>query len=401
MEQRVNMMDVLKALVAGRRLIAFSTAAAVAVAVVVSLLLPQWYKSRATVLPPESSASQLDVIGIMQFAGYQPGLIPTLSSPSEVYAAIMGSIRIKLAVIDSLDLAAVYDESRPEKLLADLGKHTWITVTSEGIVIVECEDKEPVRAKRLVDTYVSELDRFNRFSKVTSAKAVRQFIEVRIAQVVEELNAAENELKAFKDSTGAVLISEQSRVSIETAAEIFARIAELEVQRARLRLFATDRSPEIVDINRQIAALERKLEEMGYRKSGSPVERESTLFPKFSDAPELELNLARLMRDVEVKRAVYQVLSEQYEQAKIQEMKDTPTVQVLDWGHVPTLRYRPKRKVIVLVTAVAALLVSSVVAVVRQRVRRGEYAPEREALAEIRDSLAADVKDARKFLKGD
>ncbi len=401
MEQRVNMTDVLKTLVAGRRFIALCSGIAVAVAVIVSLLLPQWYKSRATVLPPESAASQLDVIGMMQFAGYQPGLIPTLSSPSEVYAAILGSVRIRRAVIDSLDLGEVYDERGLEKLLGEIGKHTWISVTGEGIVVVECEDKKPERAKLMVDTYVNELDRFNRFSKVTSAKAVRQFIEVRIEQVVDELDAAESRLRVFKDSTGAVLISEQARVSIETAADIFAMIAELEVQRERLKFFATEKSPEIIDVNRQIAALERKLAEMGYRASTSPVRHETTLFPRASDAPGLELDLARLMRDVEVKQAVYAVLSEQYEQARIQETKDTPTVQVLDWGHVPTVRYRPKRKVIVLVTAVAALLVSSMAAVVRRRIGRGEYSRERAALADIRSSLAEDVEDAKKLLRGE
>jgi len=401
MEQKVNMMDVLRTLVVNRRFIVLCTVVALVVAVAVSLVLPQWYKSRATILPPDSATSQLDIVGAMQFAGYQPGLIPALTSPSEVYAAILGSVRVKQAVVDSLDLAAVYNESRTEKLLAELGKHTWISVTGEEIIVVECEDREPVRAKRLVDEYVRELDRFNRFSRVTTARAVRQFIETRIGQVIVELDESESELRAFKDSTGAVMVSEQVRVSIETAAELFGLIAELEVQKERLNLFATEKSPEIIDIDRQIGALERKLAEMGYRGGGGDVGQESTLFPLFSDTPALEMQFARMMRDVEVKRAVYQVLSEQYEQARIQELKNTPTLQVLDWGQVPSVRYRPKRKVIVLITAIAAFLVSSLAAVVRQRARRGEYSREREALADIRKSFAADVEDARKLLKGD
>jgi hypothetical protein len=153
----------------------------------------------------------------------------------------------------------------------------------------------------------------------------------------------------------------------------------------------------MIDIGRQIAALERKLEHMGYRGAGTEDADETTLFPRFSDAPEVELSLARLMRDVEIKRAVYGVLSEQYEQARIQEMKDTPTLQVLDWGRVPTARSRPRRKVIVLITAVSAFFLSSMLAVIRQRARRGEYSREREAIADIKKSLAEDLQDVKRL----
>lgn len=393
------MLDMLRVLVVNRRFIAVCTAGAAVVSVVVSLVLPQWYKSRATVLPPESAASQLDVVGMMRYAGYQPGLIPTLTSPSEVYAAILGSVRVRIAVIDSLDLAEVYNEHSTEKLLEEVDKHTWISMTPEGIVVVECEDREPTRAKRLVDAYVEELDGFNRFSRVTTARAVRQFIEARIGQVIDELDRAESDLKAFKDSTGVVLISEQAQASISTASEIFARIAELEVARERVSQFATEKSPEMIDIGRQIAALERKLESMGFRGAGTEDADETTLFPRFSEAPEVELSLARLMRDVEIKRAVYGVLSEQYEQARIQEMKDMPTIQVLDWGRVPTERSRPRRKVIVLITAVSAFFLSSLLAVIRQRARRGEYSRGREAIADIKKGIAEDLHDVKRLFR--
>lgn len=398
-DQRVNMVDVLRILIANRRFVALCTVGAVAISVIVSLVLPQWYESRATILPPQSAASQLDFLGMMRYAGYQPGMIPAISSPSEVYAAILASVRVKRAVIDSLDLATVYKETRMEKLLGKLRKRTRISVTAEGIVVVRCEDKAPERARLLVDAYVNELDRFNRFSRVTTARAVRQFIETRIGQVVEELDKAESGLSAFKDSTGAVLISEQATASIEAAADIFALITELEVRREQVSQFATERSPEIIDIDRQIRALERKLGEMGYGRSvaGADEARVTAIFPRFNDAPELEISLARLMRDVEVKRAVFAVLSEQYEQARIQEMKDTPTLQVLDWGRVPTVRSRPRRKAIVIITAVSAFFLSSMLAVVRQRARKGEYAREREAISDIKKSLADDLHDVKRL----
>ena len=396
----MNMLDCLRTLVANRRFIAVCTVGALLVSVAVSLLLPKWYKARASVMPPESMTSQLDVVGMMSYMGFQPAMLPGMTSPSEVFAAILGSVRVKQAIIDSLDLDIVYKEDSPEKILKEFNKHKWITVSPEGLIVVECEDKQPERARRMVNLFVRELDRFNRFSQATSAKAVRRFIENRILEITEELNAAEKDLETFKDSTGAVILTEQARVSIETAAELFGRIAGLEVSRERVSQFATDRSPEVIDIDRQVAALERKLGQMGYTRVEHSEDHDSMLFPSFSQAPALEMQLARLTRDVEVKRAVYAVLSEQYEQARIQELKDTPTVQVLDWGWTPTIKWRPKRKIIVGLSTVSALILSCVIVMLREGARGGKYRRERETLSEIGQSFSSDVDDIKKFLKG-
>ena len=221
----------------------------------------------------------------------------------------------------------------------------------------------------------------------------------RIQQAVVELEIAEDELKNFKESSGAILISEQTRVSIETAAEIYGRIAELEVSLERLGQFATHRSPEVIDIKSQIRALERKLAEMGYMTSDENEESDSKLFPRFSDAPELEKRLAKLLREVEIRRSVYAVLSEQYETARIQEMKNTPTLQVLDWAHPPLARSRPRRKAIVAVSGVFAFLLSSFVVLSREKRHLDTMVQPERVTAEISEMLRGDLRAIGAFFR--
>jgi uncharacterized protein involved in exopolysaccharide biosynthesis len=59
--------------------------------------------------------------------------------------------------------------------------------------------------------------------------------------------------------------------------------------------------------------------------------------------PELSLELARLTRDLKIQETIFELLKQQFEEARIQEMRDTPTVQVLDKAEVPRLKSRPKR----------------------------------------------------------
>ena len=364
-------MEVVRILVKERRIIVVSTVAALLISAIVSLILPKWYKARATILPPESGTSQTDVVGLMRFAGYQPALLPTVTSPSEIYTAILGSSRVTNAVIDSLDLMTEYGTQSRLNVLDRVIKHVEVGVTRESLVRVEYEDRDRERSARVANAFVSELDRFNRETRVTSARRVREFIEHRIRQAEMDLEVAEVGLKEFKESTGVVFVSEQAKASIETAAELYGRIVELEVSRERLRQFATDRSPEIMDIKSQIRALEKNLAQMGYATAEHDETAKNKLFPSFSNAPEMEMRLAGLMREVEIKRSVYRVLSEQYEEAKIQEMRDTPTLHVLDWAEPPLMRSKPKRKIMVGVSGAFAFLLSSFVVIYRNKVWTG------------------------------
>jgi len=67
------------------------------------------------------------------------------------------------------------------------------------------------------------------------------------------------------------------------------------------------------------------------------------------DSPELQLELERLMRDVEVNQQVYITLKQQYEIARIEEVKEAPVVNVLDEGREAVEKSKPYRKKIVIV----------------------------------------------------
>ena len=399
MEEKISLEQVALVLMKNRRAILAATFGAALVSVLVSLVLPKWYTARATILPPESLTSQSDLVGVMKFAGFQPAMLPSLTSPSDIYTAILRSDRAVNAVIDSLDLEAAYGNKPRAKVINRVTRKLKAEVTEEGLVEVEYQDRNRERSARVANAFVNELDRFNRETSVTDARRVRKFVENRLGQAGEELDAAEEQLKQFKETTGAVFISEQAKASIETAADIFGRIAELEVSLERMKQFATDRSPEVADIQTQIRVLRRKLAEMGYTNSPQDATSESMLFPKFSSAPELERRLTELTREVEIKRAVFQVLSEQYEEAKIQEMKDTSTLQVLDWARPPLVRSKPKRKVIVVVSTALAFLCSSFAVFYRGHVRSGGDSGTRSGLSEMHGMLRDDWRRVAGILK--
>lgn len=369
MDERISLGELARMLLKNRKLILLATSVTFVVAMVVSLVLPQWYKARASILPPASVTSTPDIVGIMRFAGVKPTQLPTVATESDVYSAILRSNTVAEAVIDSLDLIKTYKAKNLADALERVFDNTKVTVAPEGIVEITFEDRDRERAANVANAFVRELDRFNRRTSVSSAGRVRLMVEKRLVETRAELGKAEDSLRVFKETTGAIFISEQATASIKTAAEIYARIAQLEVELARLKQYATDKSPEVIDLRLQIGTLQGKIAEMGYVKSSVDHAAGSYLFPRFDAAPSLEQKLADLTMEVEIKRSVYTVLSEQYEQARIQETRDTPTIQILDRAQPPSTRSKPRRKAMVGVSTAAAFLLASAIALYREKHR--------------------------------
>jgi uncharacterized protein involved in exopolysaccharide biosynthesis len=66
-------------------------------------------------------------------------------------------------------------------------------------------------------------------------------------------------------------------------------------------------------------------------------------------SPSLAFREARLRRNVELAQARFVELQRQLDQARIQEVRDTPVITVLDRPNVPEQHYRPRRSLVVLV----------------------------------------------------
>ena len=69
---------------------------------------------------------------------------------------------------------------------------------------------------------------------------------------------------------------------------------------------------------------------------------------QFQDSPELQFEHDRLQRRVQVKEEVLRDLNRNYEEARIQEVNDTPLLTVIDQAVAPQKKSRPKYRVNVL-----------------------------------------------------
>jgi uncharacterized protein involved in exopolysaccharide biosynthesis len=111
-----------------------------------------------------------------------------------------------------------------------------------------------------------------------------------------------------------------------------------------------------------------------------------------ASSPQLHLQEQRLMREVETNSTIYVELRRQLELAKIDEVKNIPVIQVLDYARPPVRKSYPPRTVIVLGTMILAWLAVGAAVIRRQPDPTATYQDALDVLRKLRADLASDFR---------
>ena len=348
-----------------RRLVLGILGGALAIAAVLSFVLPKAYESSATVIVPKEGGSQNVLTGLAAAAMLQqggPGVsVPSLTPNRDLLVSLLKSRTLAYAVVERFGLVERYRARSIEDAVKRLQKLVAITVSREGVITVRIEDREPEVSAQLANYHVEQLDRLVARYITREAGNQRTFLTEQLALAKVQLDDTERALRRFQESNRAIVLQDQTRGAIEAAARLKGEIMASEVQLQVMKSFVTDANPEAVALRRRIDEMKRQLSVMQYgdnaRQSADASERRDFAVP-FSRVPSVGLELARLTRDVKVQETMVMLLTQQVEQARLTEAKDVPLVQVLDRAVPPEQPVRPSWPFNLAVAAVGSLVVS-------------------------------------------
>jgi capsule polysaccharide export protein KpsE/RkpR len=210
----------------------------------------------------------------------------------------------------------------------------------------------------MANFFVEMLNRTNTELMVQNARGNRTFIENRYEKNLDDLRAAEDSLKAFQKMYGVIALPEQTEASIKGAAEIIGQLAAKEVQAGVLRRTLSADNAAVQGVQIEIEELQRKLNEMNTGVGVAP--GGPRVFVPFQKIPELGAEYIRRYRNVEIQYKILQFITPLFEQAKVEENRQTPSVLVLDKAGPAERKSKPK----VSLYAVLALVISVVLSFV-------------------------------------
>lgn len=339
----MDLRDIIQALLRRWRLFVLVCLPVGALALTGSLLGKKVYESKVTILPamdqkdPAGGLAAL-AVGLQGVGMSLPGMGVT---PSEIFVAILKSRVMADAVIAKFDLMRVLKIKTIERARKALEGRARINLSKEKVITVSVEGPDPKLNAEIANFYAEHLDVLNRTLAVTKAGATRRFVETRLAEAKKELTAAEEKLKAFQTKHRAVAVDLQSKALFEAGMGLEGQLRAQEVQLQVMRTSMADDHPEVARVRALIDGLRAQIN----RWESGPKQSSSRPRPSMDTLPDLIVQYGRLMRELKSAEAVHTMLLTQFEQAKLQEARDTPTVQVLDPAvpDLTILRPRPVR----------------------------------------------------------
>ena len=273
-----------------------------------------------------------------------------LKSSSEIFVGILSSRTVQDKLIQQFDLRSLYRDRRMEDARKDLAEHTDIAVDRKSqIITITVTDHDPKRASLMGEAYVAELNRLVAELSTSSARRERVFLEERLKAVSQDLEAAEKEFSQFSSKNTAIDIKEQGKAMVEAAAALQGQYIAAQSELEGLKQIYTDNNVRVRSVRARIAELKRQLEKLGGKgeqASESSGQQADFLYPSIRKLPLLGVTYADLYRRTRVQEAVFESLTKEYELAKVQEVKEIPTVKVLDPPNIPDKKSFPPRFVI-------------------------------------------------------
>jgi uncharacterized protein involved in exopolysaccharide biosynthesis len=361
-----------------RRFLGRACIAGLLIGTLTAFLLPKRFESRTQLMPPDNRPSTgMAMAAMAARSGALAGVagdVLGLKSSGALFIGILTSATLEDRMVERFGLQKVYWGARIEEdARQKLDENTTIYEDRKsGIITITVADRDPQRAAAMAQAYVEELDRLVAELSTSAAHRERVFLEERLQSVKQELDQAARDLSQFESKNGAMDIAEQGKSLVDAGAVLMGQLIAAESELKGLEQIYAENNVHVQSVRARITELRRQLESMrGWDKKEDKNENAAnSLYPSIRELPLLGVAYSDLYRRAKVKEAVYETLTQEYELARVEEAKETPSVKVLDRARIPQRKSFPPRLQIILLGSSASLLGAAGITLARARWQR-------------------------------
>jgi len=369
-----------------RRLLWHFTMAGLVLTTVIAFLLPKHYESTIRLMPPEKdSGGSLAMMAAMAGSssgsgGGESGLGQVASdllgakSQGALYTMVLQGRTIADSLIQRFDLRKVYRVKYLDDARKKLATRTDIAEDRKsGVIVIKVRDTDPHRAAQLAAAYVEELNVLVSKVSTSAARRERIFIEQRLKSARQDLDASAKEFSEFASQNTAIDIPEQGKAMVEAAAILQGQLIAAQSEVQGLSQVYTENNVRLRSARARVEEIQRQLVKMGGSNSSfgsggsepvNPVMASKDLdpndiYPAIRKLPLLGVKWADLYLQNKIQEKVYELLTAQFEVSKIEEAKETPSVQVYDMADIPERKSWPPRLLLMALGAVFSFCIGA------------------------------------------
>jgi capsule polysaccharide export protein KpsE/RkpR len=385
-----------------RRLLAKVGALSLVASLGLAFAIPKQYKSSTSIMPPDQQNSGAMMLAALAAHSGSLGALGNLAggligghSSSELFIDLLHSGSVSGHLIDRFNLLSVYHK----RYRIDAAKHLAhctriIEDKKSGVITIEVEDTDRARARDLAQGYLDELNNLVQRTNTSAAHRQRVFIEQRLQKVQADLEQAQLDFGEFSSKNSTIDIKEQTRAMVDAGARVQAELLLEQSGLESLRQVYGDGNVRIHETEARIASLKAELAKMTgssaplaadepLNAGSGPADalKQDALYPPLRQLPRLAVPYADLYRRVKVQETLYELLTQQFEMARIEEAKDVPSVSVIDSPGIAEKKSFPPRLLVTMLLTLIALGCTSTLLLVREHWSTISSGDPRKALA--------------------
>ena len=379
------------------------------VSVVVAILLPVRFESKTRLMPPDQqSGSGLAMLAAIAGRGAGgsgtgggmagalggslggvAGDLLGLKSSGSLFVDMLQGATVQDQVIRKFDLRKVYWDKYWEDARKELAKNTDVKEDRKsGVISITVTDHDAHRAQQMSQAYVDALNGMVAQVSTSSARRERIFLEDRLKTVRQNLDNASQQFSEYASKNGTFDVPEQAKAMANSEATLQGQLVAAQSELEGLRQIYMDSNVRVKTLEARIGSLRHQIETMsGNRADLTADSGIAGDFPSIRKLPLVGVRWFNLYRENKIQETIYELLTQEYEMAKIQEAKEIPSVNVLDPPMLPEKKSFPPRTVITIAGTLLSFVLGCLFVVGSAAWARNESA-EKQIATEIWGDIA-------------
>ncbi|MDD2228267.1 MAG: Wzz/FepE/Etk N-terminal domain-containing protein [Candidatus Cloacimonetes bacterium] len=385
--QHFDLFELIRIILANRKMIIILVLAVAITAVIYSLLTPQIWSSKATFFAVGDDVNGLP-FNIPGMSGISASLLGKDSSDKAVnFITVLQSRSFSEEVIRKYKLIPYFNLHDPDSLLnmdfalQKLSNNVMSIGVDDtnGLISIKAATKNKQLSKDIVEHYLARLDKYNRSQKITQGKLNREFLEIRVKETRAILDSLIAVNRKFQEDNKAIDLETQARGILESYASLVAEKMKLEIELELNKSTYGATSPILKDLNLKLGSISSQIKSL--ENSGKVPKAEYLL--DISKIPGMSSQYAQIKMNRQIYQTVYEYLYPQYEAARLTELRDMPTIEILDMPRLAGKRDSPRRAMICILSTLLAFVLGVGIALVKEVLSK-----QQNRIKMVKDSLS-------------
>jgi tyrosine-protein kinase Etk/Wzc len=313
------------------------------------------FQATATVLPVGGTESS-GISGLLKnFKGLPIGAGGDRNADLSLYNSIIYSRTLLENVITKFNLIKELEINTSKKgykelTLKEFRKLIATKVSDDQVYEITVTLFNPVLVTNVTNYIVELLNKTIVSLQISKSKDNREFLEQRYKDIETRLHLAEDSLKLFQEKSGLLDSKEQVKGILSAYSELESSYITKQVELSVMEKISSPDLPQVKNLKLQVDELGQKLKDMQNKGNNDGY------LLALNSLPEKASSYIRKYRDVEINSSILEFLVPLYEQAKFQEQKDIPVLQIIDNAVVPEIKSYPPRVLFALIISLAVCI---------------------------------------------